>query len=139
MLKVSHIAVAVNNLDESVQKLANLLNLPTDSFKRRRAEEEGVLIAEKSFNGVELELIEPIDSSSPIYSFLERRGEGLHHICFEVDDIKGEFERLKAMGVRLLSEDVNKISDYYYFFIHPKEASGILIEFKQLNKEKEYG
>lgn len=135
MFTVSHIAIAVRNVEESSAQFARLFGIEPKEFVVRIAPSEGVRLAEKVVGGVEFEFMEPLGDSSPISSFLEKRGEGIHHICFEVDEIGKVFENLKARGVRLLSDEVKSLEDYYYFFVHPKSAGGILIEFKEKRKE----
>jgi len=135
MLTLSHIAIAVRSVKESSAQFAKLFGIKPEEFAVRDAPSEGVRLAEKVVAGVEFEFMEPLNDSSPISSFLEKRGEGIHHICFEVDEIKKIFEELKAMGIRLLSEEVKSAENYRYFFVHPKSAGGILIEFKEREKE----
>lgn len=139
MLRLAHIGIAVKNLDDALPRLAEILGVSSEGFSRRESLEEGVKICETEIAGVEIELIEPINSNSPISSFLAKRGEGIHHLCFEVEDIFAHFQRLKCAGVNLLSHEVKRAKDYYYFFVHPKSSCGALIEFKQSLKELEYG
>ncbi len=136
MIKLSHVGIAVKSVKEAVPRFARIFGFSEDSFRCRIVPDEGVSVAEKIVGGVEIELLEPIGNSSPIQGFLERRGEGIHHLCFEVDDIYSHFERMRSLGVRLLSDEVSATANYHYFFIHPKDSAGVLLEFKQILKEE---
>jgi len=131
MFKLSHIGIAVRDLKASVNSFSVILGLAERDFSYRDAPSEGVRIAEVDVGGLQVEVMEPMSEDSPISAFLRKRGEGVHHLCFEVDDIDEVWKRLKAEGVEVLGDKPKKMNNYYYFFIHPKSAGGVLIEFKQ--------
>ncbi len=131
-----HVAVAVNDI-EKVEKLYETA-LGLNVAHREDVEEFGVktsmLLPEKG--GTAIELIQPMWEDSPISKFLAKNGEGVHHICFEVDDIKSALERLKSQGVRLIDEEPRPGSyGAMVAFIHPKEMNGVLIELAELPKK----
>ena len=92
-----------------------------------------MLVPEKG--GTALELLEPLSSESPVSKFLDKRGEGIHHICFLVDDIEAALDRLKREGVKLIDETPRPGSyNSRVAFIHPKAMNGVLIELAELTK-----
>ncbi len=105
---------------------------------REVVEDQGVrtsmLVPEKG--GTALELLEPLSGESPISKFLDKRGEGIHHICFLVDDIEAALERLKRDGVKLIDESPRPGAYHSRVaFIHPKAMNGVLIELAELDKD----
>ncbi len=131
-----HVAVAVNNIEEVEKIYETALGLKVEH--REVIEEQGVrtsmLLPEKG--GAAIELLEPLDESSPITKFLEKRGEGIHHICFRVDDIESALERLKKEGVRLIDETPRPGAyNSKVAFIHPKAMNGVLVELAELPEE----
>ena len=132
-----HVAIAVKDLEQVEKIYETALGLKVEH--REVVEEQGVrtsmLVPEKG--GTAIELLEPLDDSSPISKFLEKRGEGIHHICFQVDDIESALARLKARGVRLIDESPRPGAyNSKVAFIHPKAANGVLIELAELDNEK---
>lgn len=130
-----HVAIAVKNLDEVERLYETALGLKV--AHREVVEDQGVrtsmLVPEKG--GTAVELLEPFDGESPISKFLEKRGEGIHHICFLVDDIEAALERLKKEGVKLIDETPRPGSYHSRVaFIHPKAMNGVLIELAELSK-----
>ena len=130
-----HVAIAVRNLDEAERLYEKALGLKV--AHREVVEDQGVrtsmLVPEKG--GTAVELLEPLDGESPISKFLEKRGEGIHHICFLVDDIEAALERLKKDGVKLIDEKPRPGSYHSRVaFIHPKAMNGVLIELAELSK-----
>ena len=124
-----HVAVAVNDMEAVEKVYETALGLTVEH--REVVEEQGVktsmLVPEDG--GTAIELLEPLDDSSPVSKFLEKRGEGIHHICFRVDNIEAALERLKAAGVRLIDETPRPGAyNSRVAFIHPKAANGVLIE-----------
>lgn len=91
-------------------------------------------IAALELGNVQLELLQPLTADCALGRFIGSRRAGIHHLCFEVDDIHATWKRLKAAGVELLSSEVKSVRDYEYFFVHPRSAGGILTEFKQKRK-----
>ncbi len=127
MLKTEHIGIAVKQLAISVPLFEKLLNSPC--YKTERVESEQVNTAFFRQGETKIELLESTDPGGVIAKFIERKGEGLHHIAFEVTDIEGEMERLKNEGFILLN-DVPKpgADNKLVCFLHPKSTNGILIE-----------
>ncbi|MCI0480950.1 MAG: methylmalonyl-CoA epimerase [Candidatus Dadabacteria bacterium] len=130
-----HVAIAVRNLDEVEKLYETALGLRVEH--REVVEDQGVrtsmLVPEKG--GTALELLEPLSADSPISKFLDKRGEGIHHICFLVDDIEAALERLKGEGVKLIDETPRPGSYHSRVaFIHPRAMNGVLIELAELTK-----
>ena len=127
MLKVEHIGIAVNTLAESVPLFEKLLN--SQCYKTEVVESEKVNTAFFKTKDTKIELLESIDENGVISKFIGKKGEGLHHIAFEVDNIETEMERLKNEGFILLNEKPKKGADNKLVcFLHPKSTNGILIE-----------
>jgi methylmalonyl-CoA epimerase len=128
--RIDHVGVVVKSLDEALD-----LYVTTLGFKASE-----ILIAEKgekfrtvmvSLGQVTLELIEPMDSKGGIRSFLETRGEGIHHVSLEVDDLRGELSRLGAKGIKFLFKEPEQVEGTLVTFVHPKSTRGVLMELLQ--------
>ncbi len=134
MLKVEHIGFAVNSLDEAVPLFEKLLNTPC--YKTEAVESESVITAFFQKGETKIELLESTSTDGVISRFIEKRGEGLHHIAFEVADIEAEMHRLKEEGFTLLN-DVPKTGadNKRVCFLHPKGTQGALIELCQERTE----
>jgi len=127
MNKIEHIGIAVNNLQQAGSIYERLLN--TSVYKIEEVLSEGVKTAFLAVGPNKIELLEASNPDSPIAKFIAKKGEGIHHIAFEVDDIKAEMERLKKEGFVLLNEEPKKGADNKLVcFVHPKSANGVLIE-----------
>ncbi len=128
---IHHIAIVVRDLDAALSLYRDGLGL--EMSDRRVVPEEGVEIAFLSAGEGEIELLRPLDAESGVARFLEKRGEGLHHICLAVEDVAEEMARLKEAGAQLLSEEprVNP-EGVRYAFVHPKSAHGVLLELYQV-------
>ncbi|MGI9549755.1 MAG: methylmalonyl-CoA epimerase [Aurantibacter sp.] len=130
MEKIEHIGVAVDNLEKSNLLFEKLLGTP--HYKIEEVLSEGVRTSFFKSGPNKIELLEATSEDSPIAKFLERKGEGVHHVAFAVDDIEAEMERLKKEGFNLLDEIPKKGADNKLVaFVHPKSANGILIELCQ--------
>lgn len=130
MNKIEHIAIAVKNMDNSNLLFEKLLN--TKPYKQEVVASEKVKTSFFKVGETKVELLEPIGNEGPIAKFLESKGEGLHHIAFEVEDIKAEMARLKGEGFILLNEEPKKGADNKWIcFLHPKSSNGVLIELCQ--------
>jgi methylmalonyl-CoA/ethylmalonyl-CoA epimerase len=130
MLRVEHIGIAVRNLAESEPLFASLLG--TACYKKEEVLSEKVRTAFFQKGETKIELLESMDAEGVIAQYIEKKGEGLHHIAFEVEDIRAEMERLKAEGFRLLMEEPKKGADNKLIcFLHPKSANGVLVELCQ--------
>ena len=133
MKKVEHIGIAVKD-NTSASSLFGLL-LNSDPYKKEEVASEGVATTFYQVGESKIELLEALNEESPIAKFIEKRGEGIHHIAFEVDDIQQEMDRLKSEGFRLLNEKPKDGADNKLVcFIHPKSANGVLIELCQEKK-----
>lgn len=136
MENLYHVAIAVRNIDEVEKLYETALGLRVEH--REVVEDQGVrtsmLVPEKG--GTALELLEPLSGESPISKFLDKRGEGIHHICFLVDDIEAALDRLKRDGVKLIDESPRPGAYHSRVaFIHPKAMNGVLIELAELDKD----
>jgi methylmalonyl-CoA/ethylmalonyl-CoA epimerase len=127
MLKVEHIGIAVKTLAESVPLFEKLLK--SHCYKTETVESEKVNTAFFKSGDTKIELLESIDENGVISKFINKKGEGLHHIAFEVDNIETEMERLKNEGFALLNDKPKKGADNKLVcFLHPKSTNGVLIE-----------
>jgi len=133
MLRTEHIGIAVKELAISVPLFEKLLNSPC--YKTEMVESEKVRTAFFQKGETKIELLESTSPDGVIAKFIERKGEGLHHIAFEVADIKAEMKRLQAEGFVLLNEEPKKGADNKLVcFLHPNGTNGVLIELCQENK-----
>jgi methylmalonyl-CoA/ethylmalonyl-CoA epimerase len=130
MLELEHIGIAVKDLKTSIGLFSNLLN--TDCYKTEVVESEGVTTAFFRAGGSKVELLEALDPDSPVGRFISRRGEGIHHIAFEVPDIRSEMERLTRGGYQVLGAEPKPGADgKLVCFLHPKSTGGVLVELCQ--------
>jgi methylmalonyl-CoA/ethylmalonyl-CoA epimerase len=130
MDKIEHLGIAVRSLDASVPVYEALLG--TACYKRERVDSEGVETAFFLSGPNKIELLEATRPDSPIARFLEKKGEGMHHVAFSVSDIHAEMRRLEAAGFELLSkEPKNGADNKWVCFLHPKNTHGVLIELCQ--------
>ncbi len=130
MRKVEHIGIAVKSLEVSIPIYENLLN--TQCYKSELVETEGVNTAFLRSGETKIELLEATRPDSPIAKFIDKKGEGIHHIAYDVADIHVEMKRLQEAGFTLLNETPKKGADNKLVcFIHPKTASGVLTELCQ--------
>ncbi|TVQ51092.1 MAG: methylmalonyl-CoA epimerase [Saprospirales bacterium] len=135
--KIEHLGIAVKDL-ESSEKLFTALT-GESPYKREAVESEGVMTSFFKSGPNKIELLQATDESSPIAKFIEKRGEGIHHIAFSVDNIEEEMQRLKDLGFRLLNDKPKRGADQMLIcFLHPKDTNGVLIELcQQINLENE--
>lgn len=130
MKKIEHIGIAVKNLSEAVEIYSKLFN--QTSYKTEIVESESVATSFFQIGENKIELLEATKPTSVIAKFIENKGEGIHHIAFDVDDIVKEMERLKKEGFIILNEQPKKGADNKLVcFVHPKSANGVLIELCQ--------
>ncbi|MFB9845379.1 methylmalonyl-CoA epimerase [Mucilaginibacter ginsenosidivorans] len=130
MRKVEHIGIAVNSIADAGKIYEVLLN--TLVYKIEDVESEGVKTAFLQSGPNKIELLESASPGSPIAKFIEKRGEGIHHIAFDVEDIEAEMARLKAAGFVLLNDKPKPGADNKLVcFVHPKSTNGVLIELCQ--------
>ncbi|MBS1578671.1 MAG: methylmalonyl-CoA epimerase [Bacteroidetes bacterium] len=130
MLKVEHIGIAVKDFSQSISLYEKLLN--TNCYKKETVESEKVNTAFFMQGETKIELLESIDKEGVIAKFIEKKGEGLHHIAFETNDIEAEMQRLKNEGFVLLNETAKRGADNKLVcFLHPKNTNGVLVELCQ--------
>ena len=127
--KVDHVSIAVNNLEEGLKTFENLLGIKPSHTEE--VPDQGIKAAIIVVGDVEIELIEPTNPDSGVAKFLEKKGEGIHHICFEVDDVDKELESLAAKGVDLIDKQGRKGLAGKIGFLHPRSTNGVLIELAQ--------
>lgn len=127
MPRIEHIGIAVKSLQDAVPLFEKLLN--TQCYKTEKVETENVVTAFFQTSDSKIELLESTDPDGVIARFIEKKGEGLHHIAFEVADINAEIERLKKEGFKVLNEEPKPGADNKLIcFLHPKNTNGVLIE-----------
>jgi len=130
MNKIEHIGIAVNNIKSAELAYEKLLNSPV--YKTEEVASEGVITAFLQCGPNKIELLEASTADSPIAKFIAKKGEGIHHIAFEVDDIVAEMERLKNEGFVLLNDTPKRGADNKLVcFVHPKGINGVLVELCQ--------
>lgn len=130
MLRIDHIGVAVKDLQSSSQLFEKLLGKP--SYKTETVASEKVTTEFFEIGESKIELLLAESEDSPIAKFIEKRGEGIHHIAFEVDNIENEISRLKNEGFQFIAEQPKRGADNKLIcFLHPKTTSGVLVELCQ--------
>jgi len=130
MEKIEHIGIAVKNLEEANENYQRLLGGAHNIVEK--VESEKVNTAFFLSGPSKIELLESSDPNGVIAKFIERKGEGIHHIAFAVDDIRKEMQRLKAEGFQLLNEEPKHGADNKLVcFVHPKNSNGVLVELCQ--------
>lgn len=130
MKKIEHIGIAVKSLQDSNEMYTKLLG--KQPYKTEAVASEGVTTSFFEMGDSKIELLEATKEDGPIAKFLEKRGEGIHHIAYAVDDIKAEMNRLKSEGFTVLNETPKKGADNkWVVFLHPKTTGGVLIELCQ--------
>lgn len=130
MIRIEHIGIAVKDIANSNELFAKLFG--EGSYKTEVVDSEGVSTSFFKVGPNKIELLEATSADSPIAKFIEKRGEGIHHIAFEVEDIISEMDRLKNEGFTLLNEQPKKGADNKLVcFLHPKGTNGVLIELCQ--------
>jgi methylmalonyl-CoA/ethylmalonyl-CoA epimerase len=134
--KLHHVGIAVKNLDESVALFERILGLKPAAIENTPCQK----VSEAIFRvgeGLEIDLLEPTGPDSAVAKFLEKRGEGLHHICFEVDDVDEELKAMEMKGVELIDRQGRDGVAGKIAFLHPKSINGVLVELVQPRSEGE--
>lgn len=127
---IEHIGIAVKDIKSAKVRFEQLLGTPC--YKEEKVESEGVTTAFFQVGESKIELLEATKPESAIAKYIEKRGEGMHHIAYAVDDIKAEMERLRKEGFTLLNEEPKAGADNKWIcFAHPKDANGVLVELCQ--------
>lgn len=130
MNKIEHIGIAVQDLEKSNELFGKIFGKP--AYKSETVETEGVTTSFFKVGPNKIELLAATNPESPIAKFIEKKGEGIHHIAFEVDDILKEVERLKSEGFTVINEiPRNGADNKLVVFLHPKSTNGVLIELCQ--------
>ena len=130
MKKIEHLGIAVKNLEVSNLLFEKLLGVAP--YKQEEVASEGVLTSFFQNGPNKIELLATTEPDGPIAKFLEKKGEGIHHVAFEVEDIIAEMARLQQEGFTLLNEKPKKGADNKWVaFVHPKSANGVLVELCQ--------
>lgn len=129
--RIDHIAIVVPDIEEATAFYQGVLGLPLERVER--IDEQGVTVAFFPIGGSEVELLAPLNETSGVARFLEKRGAGMHHLCLEVDDIAQALADLQARGVELIHEmPLEDASGKKMAFIHPRSTYGVLIELYEL-------
>ena len=133
MNKIEHIGIAVKSLSESNELFKKLFNVP--HYKIEEVESEGVKTSFFQVGPNKIELLEATSPDSPIAKFIDKKGEGMHHIAIDVDDILAEMKRLEGEGFILLNKEPKIGADNKLIcFLHPKSTNGVLVELCQEKK-----
>ena len=125
-MKIDHVAIAVNDVEEASKIYMQALG--ADNIEFETIESEGVKVAIIHLENGRVELMQPTNDTSPIKKFLDKKGEGLHHIAFETDNIEGEVERMEGCGIQFLGKIRPGSAGTKVTFIHPKSLHGVLAE-----------
>ena len=125
-MKIDHIAIAVNDVEESAKVYQQALGAEHVEFET--VETEGVKIAIIELENGRIELMQPTNDSSPIKKFLDKKGQGLHHMALDVDNIESEVERMEGCGIQFLGNIRPGSAGTKVTFIHPKSLNGVLTE-----------
>lgn len=131
--KINHVAIVVEDIDTALAFWRDQLGLRLDHIED--VPSQASKVAFLPVGEGEVELVEPTDPESRLAKYLSKRGEGMHHLCVEVDDIDGMLTQLKEKGVRLINEEPLDLPGRRMAFIHPKSTNGVLLELYQLTSE----
>jgi methylmalonyl-CoA epimerase len=127
--RIDHLGIAVRSLDDALRFYSGVLGMRATPCETVAGEK--VKVTTLACGGPRIELLEPAAPDSPISGFLEKRGQGLHHVALQVDDLAAAVERLKAEGARLLNEPRQGAGGHLYVFVHPASTGGVLLELIQ--------
>src|SRR5262245_47798708 len=132
-MKIDHIGIAVKSLAGAVKVYEDLIGLTVAGYDQ--VDDQGVRVAMLPIGESRIELLEPITPESPIQKFMTKRGEGIHHIAVQVDDIQAALDRLKAAGARLIDSAPRKgAHNSLIAFVHPASTNGVLLELVEHGK-----
>lgn len=132
-MKIDHVAIAVNDVEESAKIYQQALGV--DNIEFETVESEGVKVAILHLENARVELMQPTNDSSPIKKFLDKKGQGLHHLALDTDNIEGEVERMEGCGIQFLGNIRPGSAGTKVTFIHPKSLHGVLTELCSHPKE----
>ncbi len=133
-MKIDHIAIAVNDVEESAKIYQQALGV--DNVEFETVESEGVKIAIIHLENTRIELMQPTNDTSPIKKFLDKKGQGLHHMALETENIEGEVTRMEGCGIQFLGNIRPGSAGTKVTFIHPKSLHGVLTELCSHPKEE---
>ena len=125
-MKIDHIAIAVNNLEDAAKQYQQALGVKEIIYET--VESEGVKLAIIKLENGRIELMQPTRDDSPIKKFLEKKGEGLHHMALATDNIENEYQRMEGCGIQFLGKIKDGSEGTKIIFIHPKSLHGVLAE-----------
>lgn len=131
MYEIDHIGIAVRVLAPAVERWCRLMRLESDAVVYSRVEHARMDMAYLPAANLKIELMAPWDEESTIYKFIEKRGEGIHHICFATEGIKADWNRIKEEGFPVVDVEPRESLGELIAFLHPKGLDGVLIEFKE--------
>lgn len=132
--KINHVAIVVKDIDESLKFWATALGLELHHVEDVPSQASKVAFIPVGES--EIELVQPTTEDSGMAAYLEKRGEGMHHLCIEVDDIEAKMQELKESGIRLINDVPQLLPGRKMAFIHPKSASGVLVELYEITAEE---
>lgn len=132
--KINHVAIVVRDIEESLKFWESALGLELHHVEDVPSQASKVAFI--PIGDSEIELVQPTTEDSGIAAYLEKRGEGMHHLCIEVDDIEAKIKELKDAGVRLINDTAQVLPGRKMAFIHPKSASGVLVELYEITAEE---
>jgi len=130
ILGIEHIGIAVNNLDTDAPFWKHIMNIPHRNTEL--VDDQGVITDIYDTGKGKVELLEPTAKNTTVGKFLDKRGPGVHHVCFEVDDINNAIKELKESNIHIISDQPSiGVEGYKVVFIHPKSTGGVLVELAQ--------
>ena len=130
--KINHVAIVVQDIDAALKFWKQTFGLQLDHVEEVPSQKSKVAFL--PLGESEIELVQPTTTDSGLANFLEKRGEGMHHICIEVEDIDATLAELKSKGVRLINDVPEELPGRKMAFVHPKAANGVLVELYQLTE-----
>ncbi len=134
IVALDHIAIAVSDIETAITRFMKDFGLSFEGIED--VEQAGTRTAFFPIDGTSIELVHPLDNQGPLVGYLEKRGPGMHHICFRSDDLDADIARLKQRGYRFLSEEPSPgAHGTRVIFIHPRSCGGVLIELNQYPEE----
>lgn len=132
--KINHVAIVVRDIEESLKFWESAMGLELHHVEDVPSQASKVAFI--PIGDSEIELVQPTTEDSGMAAYLEKRGEGMHHLCVEVDDIEAKLQELKEAGVRLINDSPQVLPGRKMAFIHPKSASGVLVELYEITAEE---
>ena len=132
--KINHVAIVVRDIEESLKFWESALGLELHHVEDVPSQASKVAFI--PVGDSEIELVQPTTEDSGMAAYLEKRGEGMHHLCIEVDDIEAKMQELKDAGVRMINDTPQVLPGRKMAFIHPKAASGVLVELYEITAEE---